>query len=246
MRPMPHDDAKQPLVAPPADEGFGLVMVLVWLSLLATLALGVALATSAEPPATAALHERLRLARAAESAVALVVAALAPLPDWSAVPAGPWASPFVDGAPGPRVVGARTIDLAGETHLRTCGRLAPCDAASTASSSPARPWGSRNPRWRLALHSPLAAVDAVAGDICPCYLVAWVGDDPADDDADPDRDAPLGVTGHGILLVRGAAFGERGAVAEVEALVAQPCRRSGTACPGIRVQSWGAVSDLWP
>jgi hypothetical protein len=175
-----------------------------------------------------------------------VVAALAPLPDWSAVPGGAWQSLFVDGPPGPRTLGARTIDLPGETRIRTCGRLAPCDVMATATSSPARPWGPRNPRWRLALHTALAAVDAVAGRICPCYLVAWVGDDPADDDGDPDRDAPLGVPGHGVLLVRGAAFGELGAVAEVEALVAQPCRRSGTACQGIRVQSWGAVSETWP
>jgi hypothetical protein len=232
---------------PSADgKGFGLVIVLVWLSLLATMALGVALATSAEPPATAALHERLRLTRAAESALSLVVAALAAQPDWSTVPAGPWVSPFLDGAAGPRLIGAHAIDLAAETNLRTCGRPGPCDVASTATTSAARPWGPRNPRWRLALHTPLDAVDPTAGRICPCYLVAWVGDDPGDDDGDLDTDAPLGVPGHGVLLVRGAAFGERGAVAEVEALIAQPCRRSGTICPGIRVQSWGSVSDVSP
>lgn len=231
-----------------ADQrGFGVLTVLVWLALLATATLGVALATSAEPLATGALHERLRLARAAESAVSLAVGALAPVVNWRDVPAGPWTSALVDGAPGPRRIGGRTLDLLAETAQRTCGRVSPpCDPLATAAVAPARPWGARNPRWRLAVHVPLATLDATAGRICPCYVVAWVADDPADDDGDPDHDAPVGQPGHGVLLVRGAAFGDAGGVAEVEALVAKPCRRSGAVCPGIRVQSWGTVSDGAP
>ena len=52
---------------------------------------------------------------------------------------------------------------------------------------------------------------------------------PADDDGDPTADAPPGTDGHGVVLLRGAAFAAGGAVAEVEALVAQPCRVSGRA-----------------
>ncbi len=229
-----------------ADAGFGLVAVLVWLSLLATFALGVALSTSAEPPAAGALHEKLRMTRAAESAVALAVATLGQQADWSSAPAGAVPSSFTDGAPGPRMVGGAVIDLAAETNLRTCGRRSTCDDAATSVSSPARPWGVRNPRWQLLVHQPLAALDAAAGAVCPCYLMAWVADDPADADGDPRHDAPPGVDGHGVLLVRGVAFGSTGAVGEVEALVAQPCRRSGVPCGGIRVQSWGAVSDGVP
>lgn len=229
------------------ERGIALVMVLLWLSLLSTAALGVALSTSAEMPASGALHERLRLSRAAESAARLVAAALAEAPDWRDVPAGPWLTPFVDGAVGPRSVGGRAIDLLAETAQRTCGRLAPpCDAAAIAAPSPARPWGVRNPHWRLVLHLPFASLDAAAGRICPCYVVAWVGDDPADDDGDPDRDAPAGLGGHGVLLVRAAAFGAARGVAEVEALVAQPCRRLAGPCTGIRVQSWGSLVDGVP
>lgn len=226
--------------------GFGLLSVLLWLSLLATMALGVALATSAEPPATGALHERLRMARAAESAVSLAVATLAAQPDWTDAPAGALVSPFVDGAPGPRLIAGAPFDLVAETWRRTCGRATPCDDLATTTPVPARPWGVRNPRWQLLLHVPLADVDAVAARSCPCYLVAWVSDDPADDDGAPLRDAPPGVEGHGVLLIRGAAVGGQGALAEVEALVAQPCRRSSTACGGIRVQSWGPVRDGVP
>lgn len=230
-----------------SEDGFGLLMVLLWLSLLSTAALGVALATSAEMPASGALHERLRLARAAESAARLAIAALAEAPDWHDIPAGGWATAFVDGPPGPRLLGGRAVDLLGETAQRTCGRVAPpCDATATGAATAARPWGPRNPRWRLVVHQPLAALDATAGRICPCYVAAWVGDDPGDADGDPDHDAAVGVAGHGVLLVRAVAFGEARGLAEVEALVAKPCRTTPGPCTGIRVQSWGSVTDGAP
>jgi len=226
--------------------GFGLLTVLLWLSLLATAALGVALATAAEPPASAALHDRLRLVRGAESAVSVVMAALAVQFDWTTVPGAGVATGVTDGAPGPRVLVAHTFDLGAETNLRTCGRTGPCDDSAGAAVAPARPWGIRNPRWRLVVHRPFAELESVAGDVCRCYLAAWVADDPNDDDADPLSDAPPGVAGHGVVLIRGAAIGSDGAVAEVEALVEQPCRQSSTPCGGIRVQSWGLVRDGVP
>jgi hypothetical protein len=203
--------------------GFGLLTVLLWLSLLMTTALGVALATSAEPPATSALQDRLRLARAAESAVSLAIAALAAQPDWSLVPGAGVASPFTDGVPGPRVVAGMPLDLVEATHQRTCGRTAPCDDAATSMVAPGRPWGVRNPRWRLVVHLPLADIDAVAARACPCYLIAWVADDPADD-GDPARDAPPGCGPRHAAGARGGrgrgrhAGGGRGAVAQRAAL----------------------------
>ncbi|MGE0814356.1 MAG: hypothetical protein AB7O28_19910 [Vicinamibacterales bacterium] len=228
------------------ERGVGLLIVLVWLSLIASAALGVALATSAEAPASGALHERVRLTRGAESAAALALAALSPVVDWHVVPTAGLASPFVDGPPGPRPLGAVTLDLLAETWLRTCGRTVPCTDAATSVSTASRPWGVRNPRWRLVVHAPLADVDPIAGAACACYVVAWVADDPADDDGDPLLDAPAGLAGHEVLLVRGAAFGEAGGLAEVEALVAKPCRRGVAACTGIRVQSWSLAGGGAP
>lgn len=226
--------------------GFGLAMVLAWLGLIATAALGAALATMAEPPATAAFHERLRVTRAAESAASMAAALLAATPDWRDVPAVGLASPFVDGMPGARRLVGFAFDLERETWRRTCGREAACDDALTAAATDERPWGASNPRWRLIVHQPLADIDLRAGRVCPCYLMAWVADDPHDADGDPWHDAPLGTAGHGLLLVRGAALGPGGARAEVEALVAQPCRRSATTCTGSRVQSWRLVGDGVP
>ena len=226
--------------------GFVLLAVLLWLAFLATVALGAALVTMYEPTTAAAAHERARLRRAAESAAALALLDLATRFDWRVIPAGGIISPFTDGNAGAREVGGRTFDLDVETWQRTCGRAAPCDESATMLSTEQRPWGPRNPRWRLYAHLPLSRLDAAAGQVCECYLVAWVADDPADADNDPAADAPPGIEGHGVLLVRGAAFAAGGGVAEVEALVAQPCRVSGAVCPGIRVQSWGTVGEGVP
>ena len=226
--------------------GFVLVVVLAWLALLASLALGVSLVTMYEPMTGAAAHERVQLRRAAESAVMLALVDLAPRLDWSALPAGGAPSSFTDGGPGVRSLDDLTVDLVAETSRRTCGRATPCDEAATTATTEGRPWGVRNPRWRLFVHLPLARLDGAAAAGCRCYLVAWIADDPGDDDGDPAADAPPGTDGHGVVLLRGAAFASGGAVAEVEALVAQPCRLSGALCPGIRVQSWGTVGEGVP
>lgn len=219
-----------------------LITVLVWLALLAALALGASLVTMYEPATAAAAHDRLRGRRAAESALTLALLDLSARLDWSALPSGGPSSPFVDGAPGPRTLGDVSLDIAVETWRRTCGRVTACDDATTALVADDRPWGAANPRWRPFVHLPLAQIDADAARVCPCYLVAWVADDPADGDGDPLADAPVGVEGHGVLLVRGAVFAPGGLVAEVEALVTQPCWQSGAVCPGIRVQSWRSWS----
>ena len=234
------------LAAGSRSAGFVLVAVLMWLALLASLALGVALVTMYEPVAGAAAHDRVRLRRAAESAVTLAALDLAVRFDWSALPAGGPPSVFTDGSPGSRTVGGFAVNLLDETSRRTCGRATACDEGARTATTDGRPWGSANPRWRLFVHLPLAQIDGAAAAACPCYLVAWIADDPADEDGSVDVDAPLGTPGHGVLLVRGAAFAGGAAVAEVEALVAQPCRVSGALCAGIRVQSWGTVGEGVP
>ena len=226
--------------------GFVLIVVLMWLGLLATMALGLSLAAAYEPLASAALRDRARLRRAAESAATLATLELAMRADWSTLPATGPTSAFTDGTAGARTIGPRAIDLAAETNTRTCGRTGACDDFSTTQVSSVRPWGTENPRWRLFVHLPFSRVDSLADRLCRCYLVAWVADDAGDADGDAAADAPLGVEGHGVLRVRGAAFDGAGGLAEVETVVAQPCRHSGAPCAGIRVQSWGAVRDPVP
>ena len=69
-------------------------------------------------------------------------------------------------------VGDVTVDLQAETARRTCGRPTACDDASTTAIADGRPWGARNPRWRLFVHVPVSQLDGAAAAVCPCYLVA--------------------------------------------------------------------------
>jgi hypothetical protein len=228
------------------DDGVILVAVLALLGLLAAVALGGALVVGPEPLVAAAFADRVRLERAADMALRLAMQPLADGADWQTAPAL-LVTGVVDGAPGPRPTGRGTVDLVRETAVRTCGRPA-CDDTAIAAPSEARPFGASNPRWRLVLHAPIAAVHPAADAACACYLAAWIADDPADADGDPWADAPAGTPGHHVVLLRGAAFGPAG-VAEVEALVARNCTGNGAAdpCePGIRVQSWQLVRDDLP
>ena len=82
-----------------------------------------------------------------------------------------------------------------------------------------RPWGSRNPRWRLFSWGNLES----AGPGLPIYVVALVADDPAETDDDPWRDGvrtgPGLNPGAGVLLVRAEGFGRRGAHRVIEGMV---------------------------
>jgi hypothetical protein len=62
------------------------------------------------------------------------------------------------------------------------------------------------------------------------YVVAWVADDPSEEDGDPTRDGGASIppatgdrrlAGAGILLVRAEAFGPSGARRALEATVAR-------------------------
>ena len=91
------------------------------------------------------------------------------------------------------------------------------------ASTAERPWGSRNPRWRLFSSGPLDNDAASGWRGFPVYVVVLVADDPADADGAPEQDGlPLGTAvnpGAGLLLVRAEAFGRREAHRIVEATV---------------------------
>ena len=230
------------------DGGFVLVVVLAWLGLLASLALGVSLVTMYEPMTGAAAHERVRLRRAAESAV--TPGALRPGP-----------APRLERAPRPagRRRRSPTAGLGSEPRTSRSilpqrrpggpvGAPTPCDDGGDRRPPPKDARGaSRNPRWRLFVHVLCPRSTARRWPDCPCYLVAWIADDPADDDGDPASDArprhPPGTAWCGC-----------GAPPSPRAAPSPRSRRSwrsraasrGCSVPGIRVQSWGTVGEGVP
>jgi len=168
----------------------------------------------------AATRDGVMALHAADVAVSRAILDLETM-DWNDVLAG-GVSTFVDGAPtGSRVLSSGgVVDLMRETSLLTCGRPTGCSESEIAAVGEGRPWGPRNPRWRLFAYGPLEGL--LPGDPRPPvgYIAAWVADDPLDGDGDPNVDAPAADDpGHDVLLVAGRAYGPGTAVRTVQVAV---------------------------
>ncbi len=99
-----------------------------------------------------------------------------------------------------------------------------------------RPWGTNNPNWRPYRYGRLSP----GGPAQDLYVVILVGDDPAENDGNPDRDgvAP-GNPGAGVLMVRAEAFGPGLSRRSVEAAIARVAVPGGAFAP--RFLSWREV-----
>lgn len=193
-------------------------MVLVALAAMVSLAGALGVVAVVETRLAAAVRDGVTALHAADVVVVRTVLDLETM-DWNAVLAGTSAG-FVDGPPGPRVLpSGRPMDLARETAELTCGRPI-CSEADITAVGEDRPWGPRNPRWRLFTHTPLAGLLPADPRPPTGYVVAWVADDPLDSDGDPTADAmALDDPGHGVLLVVGRAYGPGTAVRTVQVAV---------------------------
>lgn len=200
------------------EQGAALLTVLLATTLL--LALGGALVQVMTAEAQIAVHHRAGV-EAFEAAEALIEWLRAELVDAASVDAllvGPGRSVLDDGIAGPvRIVHGETLDLAALTSVEQCGRAAGCTDAAIRTATADRPWGPNNPRWRLYANGwmhQLTGDDSAA----PVYLVAWIGDDPFEQDGDPLRDGD--EAGRGRLAVRVRAYGTRGALRELDVVMA--------------------------
>ncbi len=221
--------------------GFALIVALLATVVLSALAVGLALGTSTETRIAANFANADQAAYAAESAVERAIQDLAFVADWNSALNGPAASTFVDGPP----LGARllddnsTIDLSQIVSLANCGKPAACTAADLDAVTPDRPWGVNNPRWRLFAYGPLRSLQPAGAIESPFYVVAMVGDDPAETDGDPSRDGvDASNPGTGVVAIRGEAFGPRSAHAIVEATVARVLDGGGAPLPAVRRLTW--------
>jgi hypothetical protein len=102
-----------------------------------------------------------------------------------------------------------------------------------------RPWGPNNPRWRLFAFGLLRSMQASGTIESPFYVVAMVGDDPAENDGNPAIDgAGTANPGAGVVSIRGEAFGPGPSHAIVEVTAARVTDSSGRLLPGIRLLTW--------
>jgi hypothetical protein len=110
------------------------------------------------------------------------------------------------------------------------GQAVNLTAATDLANSEPRPWGANNPRWQV----------FAFGWLGPAYVIAWVGDDPSENDGDPLQDGEEDENpGSGILALRAEAFGAGGAQSVLEATVRRVVGPSGE--PVLRMLSWQEI-----
>jgi hypothetical protein len=200
------------------EDGVALLTVLLMTTLVLALGGGLMVVASTEARIAGHYRDGLQALYAADALIERVVAELHDARDVSAVLSAPVRSTFSDEAAGDlRIVHGTTINLTELTEIQRCGRASGCSDAAIRAQTAERPWGENNPRWRLYAwgwtHHAIGAAEAPA-----IYLVAWVGDDPAERDGDPLLDGS--GDGRGRVAVRVRAFGADGAQRELEAIIA--------------------------
>lgn len=233
------------------EQGVAVIIAVMSTTLMLTLGGALILLSSSETAIAANFRAAHEATYAADAAIERALADLRHQADWTPVLAGNVASSFADGLPsGSRTLAdGSTIDLGGITNLANCQKVGVCSDAEVAAVTTARPWGANNPRWTLFAYGPLANALGPATVRSMFYVLAFVGDDPSENDGNPSVDGVMTANspnpGNGIVVVRGEAFGPRGAHKVVEATIARLTMPS--ADPGgqpsteLRVLSWREV-----
>ena len=215
-------------------DGLALVLALFVMLLLSALAAGLALVTASEATIAHNFKNGREALYAADAAAERAIADLDVLPDWSQVLGGAVQSTVVDGPPSGtrRLADGSLIDLGELVNLANCHKKTMCTAAEMDSVTAERPWALNNPRWRAFLYGRLADFTPGQTVDSPYYVLAMVGDDPAETDADPMRDSDPPAAGSGVLILRVHAFGPRGVLRTIELTVAR------TETGHVRVIAW--------
>jgi hypothetical protein len=225
-----------------AEDGLALMAMMWLLVVLSTLGAALVFSSTTDARIAGAFQAGLEARQAADAAAERALVDLAAAADWNPVLDGSAPSSFVDGpAHGVRETGgAGPVDLDELGHMMNCGRTIACSDAQLDAVTADRPWGANNPRWRLYAYGPLAGVSRVS--LSRFYAVVFVADDPAETDGNPARDAETAQhPGHGVVLLRAAAFGPAGARRVIELTVVRETV-GGPEPARLRVASWLRVS----
>jgi hypothetical protein len=188
-------------------------------ALVATLvlgAMGAGLITVSNTEATIAANYRLssELAYAAEAGANAAIADLGHAGSLTNVLTGLARSPFCDSTLTPVLSSGDRLDLAAQTTM--------LQGASDGFAQR----GADNPRWRLYLYQPLAAIARTPQ--ASSYVAVWVADDEAEADGDAQSDS------NGLIAMRAEAFGPQGMQRTIDATLAA----DGS---GVRLVSWRDV-----
>jgi len=230
-----------------SERGIALVAVMSASTLLLALGLSLALTTTIEVGIAANQRDAVQTLHAADAGLERAIADLG-LADWDAVLAGAVTSPFHDGAVVATLPDGSRLNVWQETNRLRCGAAA-CADADMDRVTAARPWGRNNPRWTVFASGSLAELLPDEADIAArSYLVIWVADDPAENDAQPWRDGgPPAIEdaanpanpGRGALWLHARAYGTSGARRSIEAVVERDPRWPSSQ---LRVRVWREIT----
>ncbi len=205
----------------------GVAMVLASMAMLLLMALGAALimVTTTENAIASNFRAAGEAFYAADAVLTRALIDLRDLPNWDQALDGSVRSSLAAGAPSGlrRLSDGSTVDFARVISLANCRKRSPCSPVDETAVTDERPWGANNPHWQPYAFGTLDELAGAAPQGSPFYVVALIADDPAENDADPLHDGlvvgPLPNPGRHVLMVRGEAFGPRGAHRAVEAVV---------------------------
>jgi Tfp pilus assembly protein PilX len=231
-----------------SDRGVALVIAVMATSLMLALGGALILLSSSETAIAANFRAAHEATYSADAVLERALADLQNAPDWTAVLAGTVQSSFIDGPPsGTRtLMDGTTIDLNQITNLAACQKPTLCSDSDIATATTERPWGTNNPRWALYAFGPLESMGGSQAIHSSFYVLAFVGDDPSENDNDPAIDG-LEIDGQpnpgrGIILIRAEAFGPRNAHKVLEATVARiempPAAPDDQITTALRVLAW--------
>ena len=210
-----------------SEHGVALVIALMATTLMLSLGGALILLSSSETAIGANFRAAHEATYAADAVMERAIADLGRVTDWTMVLDGSVQSSFIDGASsGSRaLVDGSPIDLAQITNLANCQKSTACSPADVAATTTERPWGANNPRWVPYAHGALADMLSAQRIHSGFYVLAFVGDDPSENDDDPSVDgfsvAGRPNPGKGIVIIRAEAFGPRSAHRVLEATIAR-------------------------
>jgi Tfp pilus assembly protein PilX len=193
-----------------AEEGTALIIALMATMLLTALGAAMIMVTTTETKISNNFSDAQEALYAADAAVERVVQDLLMVPRWNDILTGTVQSAFIDGSmtEQKQLTGGGTATLCCGTNSAT-GQL-------QAETNGLNMWGANNPQWRLFAWGPLTRIlpESAAVD-SPMYVVAWIADDPAEDDGNPQADV------NGTLTIHAEAYGFGGARKVIEVTVAR-------------------------
>jgi hypothetical protein len=196
------------------EGGAALIVALLSAGLLAALGVSLLVSADVERQMAANVGFSSQALAAAEAAVARGVVDLRHADDWTPFLSGAAVSTFAEPSQRVMLPAGGTLDLGEVT----------ADVQRESGGS-----GANAPVWRLMAWGPLSKL-APEGTIDSLqYLAAWIADDPAESDGNPQADS------NGVIMVRGEGRGPGGSRRIVEVTVDR-------VHPGVvRVSSWKEV-----